>query len=416
MNNQQAWPAQEMDRVMKVQEVIMKAVAGKLNWVEAAEILGVTDRSMRRWRERLAEHGYDGLYDYRKKQPSPKRLPVATLEKVLKLYQEKYYDFNVKHFHEKLVEEEKIAIGYTWVKAALQAAGLVAKGKRRGQHRKRRPRRPLPGMMLHIDGSTHAWFQDERKLDLITLLDDATSEIYYAQLVAQESSWTVMDGLRHVVEQEGIFCSLYSDRASHFFFTPKAGQKVDRSVLTQVGRALQDLGIQMIPAYSPQARGREERSFRTWQGRLPQELRVRAITTPEAANEFLRTQYIAEFNRRFAVEPPEKGSAFLRSTRKDLDWVFSIQHERTVNHDNTVVLDNRVLQIEKTKWRNTLAGCTVMVHELRDGAVVVRYGPHEVARWAASNLPAPSRPVRRQPPRVLGVKRSAAWNKDHNIV
>ena len=408
-HNEKAWlPVQEMERVMKVQEVIMKAMAGKLKWVEAAEILGVTDRSMRRWRGRLAEHGYDGLYDYRKKQPSPKRLPVATLERVLKLYQEKYFDFNVKHFHEKLVEEEKIAISYTWVKSALQAAGLVPKGKRRGQHRKRRPRRPLPGMMLHIDGSTHAWFQDERKLDLITLLDDATSEIYHAQLVAQESSWTVMDGLRHVVEQQGLFCSLYSDRASHFFFTPKAGQKVDRSVLTQVGRALQDMGIQMIPAYSPQARGREERSFRTWQGRLPQELRLRAITTVEAANEFLRTHYIVEFNRRFAVEAREKGSAFTRSPRKDLIWVFSIQHERTVNPDNTVVLDNRVLQIEKTKWRNTLAGCTVIVHELRDGDVVVRYGPHEVARWTARNLPAPSRPLRRQPPRVLGVKRSAA--------
>jgi hypothetical protein len=231
----------------------------------------------------------------------------------------------VKHFHEKLVEEEKIAISYTWVKAALQAAGLVAKGKRRGQHRKRRPRRPLPGMLLHIDGSTHAWFQDERKLDPVTLLDEADSEIYYAPLVAQESTWTVMDGLREVVEQEGIFCSVYSDRASHFFYTPKAGQKVDRSVVTQVGRALQDLGIQMIPAYAPQARGREERSFRTWQGRLPQELRLRSITTVEAANEFLRTHYIAGFHRRFAVEPREKGSAFIRSTRKDPHWVFSIQ-------------------------------------------------------------------------------------------
>ena len=205
-NNPIAWPAQEMERVMKVQEVIMKAIAGKLKWVEAAEILGVTDRTMRRWRDRLDEHGYDGLYDYRKKQPSPKRMPVATLGQVLQLYQEKYHDFNVRHFHEKLVEVEKVELSYTWVKLALQAAGLVTKGKRRGQHRRRRPRRPLPGMMLHIDGSTHAWFQDEREPDLITLMDDATNEVYYAQLVDEESTVTIMTGLREVIQTKA--CSV----------------------------------------------------------------------------------------------------------------------------------------------------------------------------------------------------------------
>jgi transposase len=177
-HNEKAWPAEEMERIMKGQEVIMKVIAGKLKWVEAAEILGVTDRSMRRWRERIAEHGYAGLYDYLKKRPSPKRMPLETLDRVLKLYQEKYHDFNVRHFHEKLVEEEGMAISNTWVKLALQAAGLVAKGKRRGQHRKRRPRRPLPGMMLHIDGSEHLWMPGPGRLDLVTILDDATSEIY----------------------------------------------------------------------------------------------------------------------------------------------------------------------------------------------------------------------------------------------
>src|SRR5436190_9835326 len=376
-----------MERMMKVQEVILKAMAGSLKWWEAAEIIGVTDRTMRRWRERYEKDGYDGLYDYRKQQPSPKRIAVKTLEEVLQLYREKYFDFNVRHFHEKLVEEHHIALSYTWVKLALQGAGLVRKQRRRGTHRRRRPRRALPGMLLHIDASKHAWFGDGRHYDLISILDDATSEGYYAQLVDEEGTRTLMPAVREVVEERGIFCALYSDRASHFFVTPKAGGKVDEKQLTQLGRALKELGTKMIPAYSPQARGRMERSYRTWQGRLPQELRLRGIATVEAANLFLRAQYVNEFNRRFSVAAQQVGSAFVATRRKDLDWVFSIQHERNVNQDNTVVLDNRVFQIGKTRWRNTLAGCTVTVHEMLDGAVVIRYGPHTVARFEPCALP-----------------------------
>jgi len=207
----------------------------------------------------------------------------------------------VRHFHEKLAEEHGIALSYTWVKMALQGAGLVAKQRRRGKHRRRRSRRPMPGMLLHIDASKHAWFGDGCYYDLITLLDDATSQIYYAQLVVEEGTRTLMPAVQEVIEQQGIFCALYSDRVSHFFVTSKAGGKVDENQVTQLGRALQELGIKMIPAYSPQARGRMERSYRTWQGRLPQELRLRKITTVEEANRFLRQEYITEFNRRFAV-------------------------------------------------------------------------------------------------------------------
>jgi len=210
-----------------------------------------------------------------------------------------------------------------------------------------------------------------------------------------------------VIQQQGVFCALYSDRASHFFVTPKAGGKVDQSQVTQFGRALRELGIKMIPAYSPQARGRMERSYRTWQGRLPQELRLRKITTVEEANRFLRQQYQAEFNRRFTVVAAGKGSAFVRTRRKDLDWVFSIQQERTVNPDNTIALDNRILQIEKTRWRNTLSGCKVTVYEWLDGKVVVRFGPHEVARFEPRDLPAPQPKVRKAP-RPLGHNRRAA--------
>ena len=396
--NQQQIPAAETGRMMKIQEVILKAMAGKLKWWEAAEIIGVTDRTMRRWRERYQEHGYSGLWDYRKQQPSPKRVPVEQLEEVLQLYREKYFDFNMQHFHEKLRESHHIHFSYTWVKTALQEAGLVKKRKKRGSHRKRRPRRPLPGMMLHIDGSEHRWLGDERKYELIVILDDATSEIYYAQLVEAESTLTVMAALREVIEKKGLFCSLYSDRAGHFFVTLKRGEPVDKSRPTQVGRCLQELGVRMIPAYSPQARGRMERSYGTWQGRLPQELRLRSIQDVASANEFLRSEYIAEFNHRFAVPAGQKGTAFVRLGRKDLDWIFSIQHERTVNRDNTVAVENRHYQIEKTPWRDTLAGATVTVHEHLDGRVSIRYGPHVVAQYAAEQLPTPV-PRRRGTPR-----------------
>jgi transposase len=387
-----------MERMMKIQEVILKAMAGKLKWWEAAEIIGVSDRTMRRWRERYQEHGYSGLWDYRKKSPSPKRIAVEVLEQVLGLYREKYFDFNVQHFHEKLKEEHGIKQSYTWVKTALQEAGLVERRKKRGPHRKRRPRRPLPGMMLHIDASEHDWFQDGRKYELIVILDDATSEIYYAQLVEAESTRSMLRALREVVKTRGVFCSLYSDRAGHFFVTPKAGEKVDKTRFTQIGRALRELGIKMIPAYSPQARGRSERNFGTWQGRLPQELRLRGITQLDQANEFVQ-EYVKELNARFSVAAARKGSAFVALRRRDLDDIFSIQQERVINQDNTVHLDNRVFQIEKTRWRNTLAGMTVDVHEHLDGSVTIHYGPHRIAEFAPGRLPPPA-PKRRGTPRL----------------
>jgi transposase len=377
----QQYSAAEVERMMKLQDVLLKAMAGKMHWWEAAEIIGVTTRTMRRWRERMAEHGYDGLTDRRKGKRSQRRVPVQTCEEVLGLYQERYFDLSVRHFHEKLKEEHGIELSYTWVKQALQGAGLVKRRKRRGPHRRRRERRPLPGMLLHIDGSRHRWLNDDRWYDLIVLLDDATGEIYYAQLVEEESTRTVMAGLRAVIEQQGLFCALYSDRASHFFVTPKAGAPVDKYRLTQVGRALKELGIQMIPAYSPQARGRSERSFGTWQGRLPQELRLAGIGTVEQANQFLREHYMAEFNCKFAVPAAEKGSAFRRCSRSDLDWIFSIQTERMVAKDNTFSLQHLIWQLDQTRWRNTLAGCTVTIHEHLDGTISVRYGPHLVGRY-----------------------------------
>src|SRR6266852_5689595 len=372
-----------MERAMKVQEVILRAMAKRITWWQAAEIVGISDRSMRRWRERYQEFGYDGLFDKRRGKASPRRVPMALAEQVLQSYREKYFDLNVLHFHQKLVEEHGIRLSYTWVKLALQGAGLVARERRRGVHRKRRQRRPLPGMLLHIDGSRHRWFQDERWYDLLVILDDATSEIYYAQLVEEESTLTVMAGLKAVVERKGLFCALYSDRGSHFWLTPKVGGKVDRHRLTQVGRALAELGIQMIPAYSPQARGRSERNFGTWQGRLPQELRLRGIGSLEEANRFLREHYMAEFNRRFQVRAAERGTAFLPRRGQNLDLIFSLQFERAVNRDNSVSFQHLSLQIEPVRWRATLAGCTVRVHQHLDGTLTVTHGPQRLGRYSA---------------------------------
>ena len=331
--------------------------------------------------EPLEKGGYAGLADWRKRKPSAQRIPLATVEKVLGLYKETYYDLNIRHFHEKLRDEHAIQLSYTWVQKALQGAGLVAKRHKRGPHRRRRPRRPLPGMLLHIDGSQHRWLNDDRWYDLIVILDDATSEIYYAQLVEEESTRTVMAGLREVIESHGLFCALYSDRGSHFFVTVKEGEKVDKHRLTQVGRAMKELGVQMIAAYSPQARGRSERSFGTWQGRLPQELRLAGITTVEGANAFLRERYIAEFNSKFQMAAAEKGTAFRRTSRSDLNWIFTVQTERVVEKDNTVAIRDRWWQIDKTRFRNSLAGSTVTIHEHLDGTVSIRYGPHVVGRY-----------------------------------
>jgi transposase len=380
-------PVAELERTMKVQEVILRAMAKRITWWQAAEILGISNRTMRRWKWEYENNGFRALVDGRKGRPSWKRVPAGETERILALYRDTYFDLNVRHFYEKATTQHGVTLSYTWVKNLLQGAGLVKKSRDRKPHRKRRPRRPIPGMLLHIDGSHHQWFQDDRWLDLLVILDDATSQIYYAQLVEDECTRTVMTALRDVVERLGLFCALYSDRASHFFYTPKAQQQVDYRQLTQVGRAMKDLGIHLIPAYSPQARGRGERSFSTWQGRLPQELRLRGITTVEAANAFLRQDYIQEFNSRFTVAAAQPGTAFVPIGHQNLDRIFSIQHERTVSNDNTVRLANMVLQIEPTMWRSTLAGCRVTIHERLDDVIVICYGPHELGRFTRRGQP-----------------------------
>lgn len=366
---------------MKIQEVILRAMSKQITWIQAAEIIGISPRTMRRWRGRYEKYGYDGLYDRRTKRPSPKRVPLKRVEKVLELYREKYFDFNVSHFVDKLHEEHEIHLSYSWVKKALQEAGLVKKAPKRGQHRKRRPRRPLPGMLLHVDASKHGWLPGRGQQDLIVLFDDATSEVYYAQLVKEESTATVMAALKEVVKNKGIFCSLYGDRASHLVYTPKAGGPPDRNHRTQIERALEQLGIELIAANSPQARGRCERLFGTWQGRLPQELRLNDLSTLEEANQFLRDYWIPFHNERFTVPADQPGTAFVSADGADLEKIFSRHEQRVVDHDNTLTYYNRHLQIEPQKFRYSMGGCRVLVCEHLDGTLSLHYGPHSLGHY-----------------------------------
>lgn len=381
----QEWTKKGVIKAMKIQEVILKAMGKEILWSEAADMIGVSYRTMKRWKARYLKEGYDGIMDRRMERPSPKRIPMKELQKVLTLYREGYTGFSVKHFHEYLAEEHRIHWSYTWVKRVLQESGLVPKYKMRGKHRIRRSRRSMAGMMLHLDGSTHEWLRllPGKNFDLLVLMDDATNEIYEMRLVEQEDTLGCMEVLRDCIAEKGLFCSLYTDRATHFFWTPDTGGKVKEYHLTQVGRALErDCNIRLIPAYSPQARGRSERMNGTLQGRLPQELKRAGIMDLEKANEYLKNVYLARHNRLFKVKPDEEASVFIPIAHPlDLERIFSIQEPRVVNHDNTVHFRNMILQIKASPLRVSFAKCHVLVHEHIDKTLSISYGPHILGRY-----------------------------------
>lgn len=370
-------------RRMRFEQILSRHVGGEFTQAEAAEMLGINERTFRRWRDRFDEDGEAGLADRRLGRPSPRRAPMIEIERMLGLYRDKYADFTVKHFHEQLVKRHDYTLGYTVTKVSLHRAGLLRPSVKRSAHRKKRPRRPLAGMMLHQDGSRHAWLEGQAELDLIVTLDDATGAIYSAFLVEEEGTSSTFRGLGEVIERHGIFCSLYTDRGSHYFYTPKAGGKVSKSQLTQVGRALAQLGIGHIAAYSPEARGRSERAFRTLQDRLPKELRLAGITTIEAANAWLRESYLAQYNAQFAIEALEVGSAFGPDTASASREILCVIEERVVANDNTIAWDGKRLQIPPSRLRPHFVKATVRVHEYPDGTLAVFLGPHRLARYTA---------------------------------
>ena len=369
-------------RLMKFEEVYGRTCRGGLSQAEAAEILGMSERTFRRWRDRYEATGAEGLFDRRLGTVSARRAPVDEVAGLLELFDTRYFDFTPKHFHEKLVAEHGITRSYNWVRLTLQAHGRVTPAPRRGAHRRKRPRRPMKGMMLHQDGSRHEWVPGE-SWDLIVTLDDATSEIYSAFFVAEEGTMSTFRALTEVIAEHGLFCALYADRGSHYWHTPAAGGKVDKDNPTQVGRALGQLGIELIPAYSPEARGRSERMFATLQDRLPKELRLAGITGMDAANRFLADDYLPRHNARFARPPEEAGTAFVPFAAPSRTSSASRRSGKSVT----------------TTPSATRAGCcksrpiataaitsrpSVRVHEYPDGTLAVFHGPRRLARYSAS--------------------------------
>jgi transposase len=369
---------------MRFSDLLDRTEAKELTQEAASEVLGISVRTFQRWAERYEAEGDDGLVDRRMGRRSPRRAPKEELERMLGLYRDKYADFTVKHFHEQLRKRHGYVLGYTVTKLTLHAAGLVRKAPKRSAHRKKRARRPLPGMLLHQDGSRHAWIEGLAAMDLIVTMDDATSEIYSMLLVEEEGTASTFQGLGEVIAEHGLFCALYTDRGSHYFYTPKAGAKVSKTQQTQVGRALSHLGIEHIAAYSPQARGRSERMFSTLQGRLPKDLRLAGIRTVEAANAWLKAHYIAEHNAAFAIKAEQPGTAFMADRHEAWQEALCVIEERTVGNDNTIAWNGRRLQLPESRLRPHFVKAMVRVHEYPDRTVSVFLGPHRLARYAAN--------------------------------
>lgn len=368
---------------MRFEDLLERHERGELSQLEAAELLGMSERSFRRWRDRYGEEGEAGLLDRRVGKPSPRRAPESELARAKALYEEMYGGFTVKHFHEKLVERHGYKLCYTVTRLYLQREGVVRAAPRRGAHRRKRPRRAMVGMMLHQDGSRHAWLAGRAPLDLIVTMDDATSELYSAFLVEEEGTASSFRGLSETIAEKGLFCALYSDRAGHYFHTPEAGGRVSKVQLTQVGRALAELGIEHIPAYSPEARGRSERAFRTLQDRLVKELALAGITTVEAANRFIAEVYLPEHNARFAVPAEDPGSAFVACPPEHWRELLCRRETRQVGNDNTVKWRGRRLQIPPSRLRPHFVKAKVRLHEYPDGAVALFWGPHRIAEFDA---------------------------------
>jgi transposase len=377
-------------RKMRFEEVYFGWSESRLSQEEAARVLGVCDRTFRRYVSRYDEMGLEGLSDKRLTQASFRRAPVDEVMAVADRYKSRYRGWNVKHFYS-WYRRDGGGRSYSWVKNTLQSSGLVTKVSKRGVHRKHRERSPFPGMMLHQDGSNHEWVPG-KKWDLIVTMDDATNEHYSIFFVDEEGTDSSFQGVRDVIVQRGLFSSLYTDRGSHYWFTPKEGGKVSKTQLTQFGRAMKHLGIQMIAAYSPEARGRSERAFLTHQDRLVKELALHGITDMDVANRYLAQEYKPSFNAEFMQPPPEEGSAFVPWIGENLDDILCQQEERTVNADNCVSVDCYKLQIPPNKYRCHYVRVKVMVHRYRDGSLAIFHGPRKLADYDRHGKPVEVKP------------------------
>lgn len=370
---------------MRFEEVYGSWNEGRLTQGEAARLLGMCERSFRRYMVRFEAEGLDGLIDRRLEQASNRRAPVDEVLALTDLYRNRHRGWNVRHFHS-WYRRDGGRRSYSWVKKRLQEAGLVETGKKRGAHRKKRERMPLPGMMVHQDGSRHEWIAGQMS-DLIVTMDDANNEHYSMFLVEEEGTASSFRGVGDVIRAQGLFCSFYSDRGSHYWTTPEAGGKVDKENPTQFGRAMKQLGIEMIAAYSPEARGRSERAFATHQDRLPKELAAAGITDMAAANRYIAEVYLPAFNAEFSVPAREAGTAFVPWIGGSVDDILCEQHSRSVSADNCVRFEGLSLQIPADRYRCNYVKAKVRVHKYADGNVAVFHGPRKLADYAPDGKP-----------------------------
>ncbi len=366
-------------RKMRFEEAYVGWDSGRLTQAEAASVLGVCERTFRRYLERYEASGLEGLIDRRLEQVSHKKAPVDEVLRLTDNYRRRHLGWSAKHFYA-WYRKDGGSRSYTWVKSRLQEAELVPKAKARGAHRKRRERSPWPGLMIHQDGSSHEWVPGQR-WDLIVTLDDATSEHYSMFFVGEEGTMSSLLGVQEVIASRGLFSSFYSDRGSHYWHTPEAGGKVDRKHLTQFGQALQRLGIEMIPAYSPEARGRSERMFRTHQDRLPRELALAGITDMVAANRYLTETYRPGFNAEFMQPAMEEGSAFVAWIGSPLEDILCERFERQVGPDNCVSFEGKKLQIPADRHRCHYVKAKVAVLRRTDGSLAIFHGPRKLAEY-----------------------------------
>lgn len=380
---------------MRFEETFSHWTEGRLTQEEAARILGVHERTFRRYVNRYTDDGLDGLLDKRLTQASARKAPVDEVMALCDRYRNRHIGWNVSHFYQWYADDGGRR-SYSWVKNTLQQANLVRKAPKRGKHRKQRPRAPLPGMMLHQDGSTHEWVAGQ-SWDLIVTMDDATSEHLSMFFVPEEGTQSSFRAMREVILAKGLCCSLYTDRGTHYWHTPKAGGKVDKTRLTQFGRAMDQLGIEMIAAYSPEARGRSERAFQTHQDRLVKELALQGITTMAEANRYLETTYRPAYNKRFTEPPAVTGSAFVPWIGGNLDDFLCEQFERTVGRDNCVSFENLNLQIPADNVRFNYIKTKVRVHRYADRCLALFHGPRKLADYdARGNLMQPVRKAENQ--------------------
>ena len=372
-------------RRMKFEEVYELRNEKRITVEAAARMLCMSERNLRRYIERYEEEGIDGLNDKRLEHAAHNAAPVDEVFRLSELYKYNYVGYSASHFYDKYKQYHDGRRSYNWVRLTLQRQGLTHKFKKKGVHRRKRPRQPMPGMMIHQDASTHQWIEGTY-WDLVVTMDDATNEIYSMFFVEEEGTWSSFQGVKEVIENKGLFCSFYTDRGSHYWNTDKAGGKVNKVSLTQFGRAMKQLGIEMIAAYSPEARGRSERMFGTLQKRLPLELKSEGITNMSDANEFLKYKFLPEFNRRFCVEPQIERSAFIPwiTGNMSLDDILCIQDERMVNNDNTINYKGKIFQIPGDEFRYSYRKTKVKVNEYLDGRITIFHGPRKLVEFVAN--------------------------------